>query len=237
MRDPGRSWCTPTATTRRARASSGIGRGPASTSPVWTSAASWGYVLTGIEAPERSVLRGAVCDLVRTAQVAHDMLGRKVSRVVLNGMSFGGALAVMAAAVGHQPNLLAVGVPTLGWAEGRNLLVRQGSGAEISRFAERRPESREDAMVTLRYFDAVNFADLIRAPTLVGVGLVDPVVPPSTVYAIANHLAGPREVMELPVSHTDRPEESEWKRFERRWIALALEEKELSLGGRIAWTS
>ena len=42
-----------------------------------------------------------------------------------------------------------------------------------------------------------------------------------TVYAIANHLSGPREVVRLPVSHTNRPEEKLWDRFEAYGLRLA----------------
>ena len=39
-------------------------------------------------------------------------------------------------------------------------------------------------------------------------------------FAIANHLAGPHELMEFPVSHSDRPEEQLWKHFETYWLRL-----------------
>jgi hypothetical protein len=42
------------------------------------------------------------------------------------------------------------------------------------------------------------------------------------VYAIADHLGGPREVVELPVSHTDLPGGKLWDRFEAYWLCLAL---------------
>ena len=78
-------------------------------------------------------------------------------------------------------------------------------------------------MLVLRYFDTVNFADRITCPTLVGLGLKDHVVPAKTVYAIANHLKGPHELMEFPVSHSDHPEEQLWQRFEAKWIELAID--------------
>jgi pimeloyl-ACP methyl ester carboxylesterase len=68
----------------------------------------------------------------------------------------------------------------------------------------------------------MNFAADIRCPTLVGLGLEDDVVPAPTVYAIANHLGGPYEVVRLPVSHTERPEEKLWGRFEAYWLRLAV---------------
>ena len=98
----------------------------------------------------------------------------------------------MAEALAGVADLLAVAVPTFGWAEGRRLLASAGSAAEINRYLERRPEhAAEDLMVVLRYFDPVNFAGQVVCPTLVGVGMVDEVVPAPTVLAIADRLGGP----------------------------------------------
>ena len=183
----------------------------------------WGWVLTGITTPESAVLRAAVCDFVQAARVAEGLLDAAPARVVFLGASFAGALALMAAAITGRPDLLAVGVPTFGWAEGRFAFVRSGSGAQINHYLAYHPERMDDVMVVLRYFDPVNFADLIECPTLVGVGLADEVVPAKTVYAIANHLSARREVMEFPVSHTDLPEEQLWSAFEDYWLKLAVE--------------
>lgn len=182
----------------------------------------WGWVLTGIESPETHVLRGAVCDVLRGARLGSQLLGGGVTQTVLHGMSFAGGLVLMAQALDAVADLLVVAYPTFGWAEGRRFLARSGSAAEIEQFLRRRPEhAAEDVMVVLRYFDPINFAEQVRCPTLVGVGMVDDVVPPQTVFAIAAHLGGPHEVMRFPVSHSESPEEREWEAFERRWIALA----------------
>jgi cephalosporin-C deacetylase len=182
-----------------------------------------GYILSGIQSPERHVLRGAVCDYLRAVRVGRELLGAAVTRTVLHGWSFAGGLALMAEALAGMGDLLAVGVPSLGWAEGRRLFASSGSAGEINRYLERRPEhAAEDLMVVLRYFDPVNFAGLVRCPTLVGVGLIDQVVPAPTVLAIAAHLGGPHELMRFPVSHSGTPEERRWRAFERRWMKLAL---------------
>ena len=183
----------------------------------------WGYMLTGVESPERHVLRGAICDYLQAARLGQDFVDGPVCRTVLHGVSFAGGLALMAEAVHPTADLLVVGVPTFGWAEGRQFFVQSGSGREIIDFLRHRPEYEEDLMVVLRYFDAMNFAGRIRCPTVVGVGLVDDVVPAQTVYAIANHLAGPHEILELPVSHSEEPEERFWGDFETRWLELAIE--------------
>ena len=187
------------------------------------SPSSWGYVLTGIESPEEHVLRGAVCDYARAVEVGGEVLGASVSRTVLHGASFAGGLAVMAEALLQAADLLVVAVPSFGWTEGRRFFVREGSGEEINRYLEAHPGSEEDLMLVLSYFDPMNFAGDVCCPTLVGLGIEDDVVPAPTVYAIADRLGGPHEVMELPVSHTQRPEEKLWERFEAYWLRLALE--------------
>ena len=180
----------------------------------------WGYVLTGIETPETSVIRMAVCDYMQAARIGQQLGGQSVDRLVFEGVSFSGGLALMAQAILGHADLLAIGVPTFGWAEGRNLFVQSGSGAEISRYLARRPDHMEDAMLVLRYFDAVNFADQVHCPVLLALGLKDDVVPAKTVFAIANHLQVPYELLTFAVSHSDGPEEEQWNQFESHWMRL-----------------
>lgn len=183
----------------------------------------WGYMLTGIESPEKYVLRGAICDYIRAIQVGRKIFGPGVNRLVLHGVSFAGGLALMAEGVMHVADFLTIGTPAFGWAEGRHFFVKAGSGSEINQFLSQRPDDAEDLMLVLRYFDPMNFAALIKCPTLVGVGLMDDVVPAHTVYAIANHLGGPHEIMEFPASHSGSPTEQVWEKFEASWICLATE--------------
>ena len=160
-------------------------------------------------------------------QIARDLFKGRTTRHLTYGFSFAGGIALMAEALFGASDLLVVGVPTFGWAEGRYFLVKSGSGAEIAHYLDARPEDSEDVMLVLRYFDAMNFAGMICCGTLIGLGLHDPVVPPETVYSIANHLSAPCEIMEFPVSHTELPEEKRWEEFEARWLALGLGEAEL----------
>ena len=198
-------------------------RGFGRSKPALPKPSRWGYVLSGISTPETSVLRGAVCDYVRAAEIGQSLLAPSARRTVFYGRSFGGAIALMAEGVAHAADLLAVGVPTFGWAEGRYFFVKDGSGQEINAYLHAYPDHTEDVMLVLRYFDSIHFAGITACPTLIGIGLEDMVVPADTVYAIAKQLAGPVEIMEFPVSHTNKPEEALWERFEARWEYLAKE--------------
>jgi cephalosporin-C deacetylase-like acetyl esterase len=181
-----------------------------------------GWLLTGAHRPETSVLRGAVCDYVRATQVAR-ALEVPTLRSVSHGVSFSGGLAVMAEAVAPAADLLVLEVPTFGWAEGRRLLVERGSGAEVATFLERHPQYPEDDLqAVLSYFDAALLAPAVGCPTVVGLGVVDGVVPFASVQAIVARLRAPVEVLTFPVSHDAGPAMRAWDRFAPRWLELAL---------------
>ncbi len=69
------------------------------------------------------MLRGAVCDYARAVQFAQRLCKASITGTVLHGISFSGALALMAAALLGAADLLAIGVP-LGR---RSQLFREGS--------------------------------------------------------------------------------------------------------------
>lgn len=177
-----------------------------------------GYVLTGIERPETSILRGAVADYLQAANSAKYLLQEDYSTMTFYGFSFGGALALMAAALSRDPDLVVLGQPTFGWNAERRRLARAGSTRQINDYLERYPWRGDAVMHTLGFFDTLHFAPLIKAPALIGIGLDDDVVPSRTVLAAANHIVGPIEVRLLPVSHSADPRESLWRDFHAEWL-------------------
>lgn len=190
-----------------------------------------GYILTGASSPETSVLRGAVCDYLQAARAAIQWFGRP-GRLVYHGFSFAGALALMATAVisirapkrrgSHgtfcEPDLLAIGAPSLGQHAQRVRLCESGSGKELADFIHSYGHRSDQSMLTMSYFDSVYFAPFVHCRVIAGVGLFDPVVPAMTVYAIYNALPRPPELHEMPCSHTSRPEEQQWIRWDSAWI-------------------
>jgi cephalosporin-C deacetylase len=155
-----------------------------------------GYVLTGIESPATSIVRGAVADYLQAIRVGRELLDGRAARVVCNGFSFGGALALMGAAHCPDASLLAVGQPTFGWNAERRRVALAGSTRQINTY----------------------LAPLLRMPVLVGIGLDDDVVPSRTVLAMVNHVRSPAEVRLLPVSHSRDPRESLWRDFHEEWL-------------------
>jgi cephalosporin-C deacetylase len=66
-----------------------------------------GYVLTGIESPESSILRGAVADYVQAVRVARQLLNGRDTRVVCHGFSFalGGSTHQLNRFISAEPRL------------------------------------------------------------------------------------------------------------------------------------
>lgn len=178
-----------------------------------------GYVLTGIDSPETSLLRGAVADYLQAVRTAKELRSGAVTTTAFYGFSFGGALALMAAALSREADLLAVGQPTFAWNAERRRVATAGSTRQINEYVQRYPWRLDRVMSTLAYFDTLHFAGLVRVPSLVGIGLDDEVVPSRTVLAMANHLRCPVEVRLLPVSHSADPRESLWRNFDDEWLA------------------
>lgn len=177
-----------------------------------------GYVLTGIESAQSSILRGAVADYLQAITVARMLQEGRVQRLSCHGFSFGGALALMAAAWCQEIDLLSVGQPTFGWNAERRRVALGGSTRQLNQFLEEQPWRRDQVMATLEYFDTVHFASLIRAPALVGIGLDDDIVPSRTVLAMVNHMSCPVELRLFPVAHSADPRESLWSHFHQEWL-------------------
>lgn len=73
----------------------------------------------------------------------------------------------------------------------------------------------------MRYFDVMNFASRIKCPMLIGLGLIDETCPPAGIFAAANQLTAPKEIVILPVSgHQDvrTSQEPFRQRREKDWL-------------------
>ena len=74
---------------------------------------------------------------------------------------------------------------------------------------------------TLSYFDGVNFAKRATAPSLFSVGLMDPVCPPSTVYAARNAYAAPADIEVYPFNEHEGGQGFHWLR-QADWLAARI---------------
>lgn len=150
-----------------------------------------GLMTSGITDPVSYYYRRVYVDAVRLLEVAGSLDLVDAGRVVVTGGSQGGGLAI--AAAGLAP---AAGIALLGAAPDVPFLCHIARGVALS---PSRPYSEvadylagwrhhaAAAYRTLSYIDGVNLARRAEVPALFSVALMDPVCPPSTVYAAFNH--------------------------------------------------
>ncbi|GAB2805281.1 acetylxylan esterase [Lentzea nigeriaca] len=154
-----------------------------------------GFMTRGIDSPENYYYRRLITDCVRAVDAVVDLPGLDRDRVIVAGGSQGGGLTIAVAGLTR----VAAAMPDVPFlCHYRRAAEISGEGpyqelAEYLRWHSR--HNVEPAFTTLSYFDGVHFAQRATAPALFSVGLMDPICPPSTVYAAFNHYAGDDRTM------------------------------------------
>ena len=111
------------------------------------------------------------------------------ARIGVTGHSQGGGLAITTTALCPQVNAASSGAPYLCDFLGSIELTDSGPYHEIRDYLNMHPDQGQAVEDTLAYFDGVNFADRIKCPIIVSVGLQDSTCPPETGYAMFRNIS------------------------------------------------
>jgi cephalosporin-C deacetylase len=180
---------------------SGWGSGGDTPDPVGTGPAAPGFMTRGILDPADHYFRRVFTDAVRAVEAVRAVDGVDPARVAVAGGSQGGGIAL--AAAGLVPDLLGVlaDVPFLCHIRRAVDLSDREPYAEITTYLSVHRAHVTAAFRTLSYLDGVSFARRATAPALFSVALMDPICPPSTVYAAYNnygsHAGGVAKAIEV----------------------------------------
>jgi cephalosporin-C deacetylase len=160
-----------------------------------------GYMTKGIFSKEDYYYRGVYMDCVRAIDFLSTREEIDLTRLCVTGGSQGGGLALATAALDSRTKLVIAEIPYLchferavEWAEE----VKNMTYLEFAVIIKRYPAREEELFGTLSYFDNLNLADLIKARTVISVALKDLVCPPSTIFAIYNHIKAVKHIEILP---------------------------------------
>ena len=163
------------------------GAGGDTPDPVGSGPAVPGFMTRGLLDPADHYYRRVFTDAGRAVEAVRAVVGVDPARVAVFGASQGGGIAL--AVAGLVPDLLGVmaDVPFLCHFRRAVELSDRAPYTEIASYLSVHRGHVAKAFRTLSYLDGVTFARRATAPALFSVGLMDPICPPSTVYAAYNH--------------------------------------------------
>jgi cephalosporin-C deacetylase len=156
-----------------------------------------GWMTLGILEPRSYYYKQVYLDCVRAIDFVCSREEVDGNRIAVYGGSQGGGLALAAAGLDDRPKLAMPIYPFLCHYRRSVEIHATGPYAEIKNWFRRfDPEHLQEEKVyrTLSYFDGMNMASRIKARTLMAITLQDTTCPPSTCFAVYNHLAGEKEV-------------------------------------------
>lgn len=156
-----------------------------------------GFMTRGILDPHGYYYRYVYADAVRAVAALAGLAGVDRGRIGVAGASQGGGLSLAVAALRDDVRTAMAGVPFLCHYERAIAMADDGPYLEIVRYLKIHRHDEDAVWRTLRYVDVLNLADRVTCPTLVTVGLRDPICPPSTVYAAYNALAAPEKRLDV----------------------------------------
>ncbi len=162
------------------------GAGGNTPDPHGTGPSSSGFMTRGIENPEDYYYRRVFTDAVRAVDAVRSLEMVDAARIAVTGGSQGGGIALAAAALSDDLVAVMPDVPFLCHFERAVGMTGGDPYEEVVRYLSVHRGAEERVFDTLSYFDGANMATRASAPALFSVGLLDPVCPPSTVYAAFN---------------------------------------------------
>ncbi|WP_328947831.1 acetylxylan esterase [Streptomyces sp. NBC_00184] len=157
-----------------------------------------GFMTRGILDPDDYYYRRVFTDAVRAVEVARAHPSVDPDRIVVHGGSQGGGIAQAIAGLSPHVKAALVDVPFLTHYRRAVEITDKDPYQEIVRFLATQHGHAEQVFRTLSYFDGISFAARADMPALYSVALMDPICPPSTVFAAYNNWAGPKAIEVYP---------------------------------------
>lgn len=177
-----------------------------------------GYLANGLENKDIYYMKHVYVGLVRCIDFLTSLPEWDGKNVAVQGGSQGGALAIIAAGLDSRVTQCVANHPALSDMAG--YAVKGGTGGYPHFCRQPQILSNKDCLNTLAYFDVVNFARYVKAPTYLTWGYNDVTCPPTTSYAVWNTLKCTKESLLTPIN--EHWTTTETNRGQMEWIKAHL---------------
>ena len=172
-----------------------------------------GWMTIGIRNPKDYYFRYVYADAVRALEVLANREEVDEKRLAITGGSQGGGITLAVAALSDRPILALPDVPFLCDYRRAINITPAGPYSEITNYLKNNSHLHEQAIRTLSYCDNLNLAPWIKCKTIIANSLWDDVCPPSTIFAVYNHMTCPKEMAIYPFHKHETPYEHHELKF------------------------
>ena len=156
------------------------------------------YCMVNIDDKNNFIYRGAYMDCIRAVDFifSNYKLGLDTNRIIVFGGSQGGSFALITAAMDHRVAICGADNPLYcdmhNYYEIANCRTPDAFPIKYyNQYLRKTNTTKASLLKTLDYFDVQNFMPYIKCPSLVALGTLDPISPPSCVYAAYNKMSAP----------------------------------------------
>jgi cephalosporin-C deacetylase len=153
------------------------------------------YIVSRLENKDHYIMRGIVMDCIRALDFIYSRPELGHDRIAVTGGSMGGYLSLTTAALDKRVAICAPQNPFLSDIYNMDNGAVQWPIQHMKEYVKIRPGLTFDKVLdNLQYFDTKNFASTITCPVLMGIGLLDPFVPPNNSYTVYNNIKSKKKL-------------------------------------------
>ncbi|RYY32934.1 MAG: hypothetical protein EOP46_17750, partial [Sphingobacteriaceae bacterium] len=184
------------------------------------------YNLYNINDKYKYVYRAVYMDCIRGLDFLYSQsgMGLDTSRISIDGGSQGGALAVVVAALDKRVKLVTTEVPLYADMHNAYTITKTMFPGKLTpvgymvNYVKANPGFTEQRLYrTWDYFDPLNFAQMVKCPVLMGIGLLDELCPPQCSYGMFNRLGTQKK--EIWVTPDKGHEvDGNYYRYQAQWL-------------------
>jgi cephalosporin-C deacetylase len=176
-------------------------------------ARNWDMWVRGFESKDNYYYKGLFLDCIRAIDFLTTRPDVDPSRIAIWGGSQGGGLSLSTAALDSRIALCIADIPYM-CEYPKYFAITYWQ--EVSTWFKSHPEATWKTILhTLSYFDTKNFANKIKCPVWMGIGLQDDICPPATSFVAYNKVTAEKNYVVYKNSQHWQPEEHYQIRFKQ----------------------